>query len=174
MPFYETIKRFAASGLLATAMATGVPFAALAQEACQPFTLTSLEGRIVVTVDLGTEGPSLEDRRVGERIIGDVDRNPVGEVRWEITLLDPDPQGAPTHNLLRMFFFLDNGTILAEGVHTPARHMHNTDKVSINRTELIVLGGTSAFRHAQGMIEMHPDADGDPEHLVYDVDITCE
>lgn len=161
--------------LLTLACVAAFPFAAVAQNACEPFELTSLDGRIVKTVDEGDEGPSIDDRRVGERIIGDVDKNPVGEVRWQITLLDPDPgPDGPTHNLLRMFFFFDDGTILAEGVHSPAKHLHDTDQVSAARTELIVLGGTGAFRHAKGMIEMHPGSDGNPGDVVYDVDISCD
>lgn len=150
------------------------PMSALAQNACAPFDLTSLDGRVVASVDHGEQGHSIDDRRVGERIIGDANGEPIGEVRWQITVLDPDPGDKPTHSLLRMFFFFDEGTLFAEGVHQPQGDLHATDKVSANMTELVVLGGTGVFRHARGVIDMLPAADGNPETLNYAVDVTCD
>ncbi|MEM9629709.1 MAG: hypothetical protein AAGA50_00190 [Pseudomonadota bacterium] len=151
------------------------PVAAFAQTpTCEPFEIVSLDGRVVATHDEGDKGPSIGDIRVGERIIGDKEGRPIGEVRWKISLLDPDHDGKPSHNLLRMFFLFDNGSILADGIHTPRNDIHDSEKVSAPKTELVVLGGTGAFRHARGVIDLLPADDGNPEHVRYEVDISCK
>lgn len=163
------MKQFALAAAL-----TLIPTTLLAQSpVCEPFEIVSLDGRIVTTHDEGDEGPSISDIRVGERNIGDKDGNPIGEVRWKISLLDPDHDGSPSHNLLRMFFLFENGSILADGIHSPKNTLHDSEKVSAPRTELVILGGTGEFRHARGVIDLVPAADGDPEHVHYQVDISC-
>lgn len=141
---------------------------------CESFRIISLDGRVVTTHDQGDEGPSIGDLRIGERIIGDEEGNPIGEVRWKISLLDPDHDGKPSHNLLRMFFLFENGSILADGIHSPKNGLHDSERVSAPRTELVVLGGTGAFRHARGVIELLPSTDGNPEHVHYQVDVSCD
>ncbi|XWN33902.1 MAG: hypothetical protein ROR55_12925 [Devosia sp.] len=155
-------------------IALHLPTAAAAQApSCMPFEITSLGGRVVVTHDQGEPGPGISDMRVGERMIGNKDGNQFGEVRWMITPLYPDHEGSPTHNLLRVFFLFDNGSMIAEGIHTPQREMHDATKVSVPNTELVILGGTGAFQRASGVIDLRPSADGNPEQLSYQVDVSC-
>ncbi len=152
-----------------------LPTALFAQTpVCDPFQIVSLDGRVVTTHDQGDDGPSIGDLRVGERIIGDEDGNPIGEVRWKISVLDPDHDGKPSHNLLRMFFLFENGSILADGIHRPKNDLHDSEKVSAPRTELVILGGTGDFRHARGVIDLLPATDGNPEHVHYQVDVSCD
>lgn len=82
-------------------------------------------------------------------------------------MLDPDHEGKPSHNLARVFFLLENGSILAYGIITPVYEMHDSEKISAPRTELVVLGGTGDFRHARGVIELLTAADGNPEQVHY-------
>lgn len=156
-------------------ISTLVPTALFAQTpTCEPFQIVSLDGRTVATHDEGDEGPSIGDIRVGERIIGDKDGRSIGEVRWKISLLDPDHGGKPTHNMLRMFFLFESGTILADGVHRPKSDLFDTEKVSAPKTELVILGGTGDFKHGHGVIELLPSADGNPEQVLYQVDVSCK
>ncbi|MEM6464539.1 MAG: hypothetical protein AAF724_21780 [Pseudomonadota bacterium] len=141
---------------------------------CTPFTLQALDGRVVKTHDQGDSGPSIGDLRLGERIVGDEDGNPVGELRWVITLLDPDHGGEPTHHLMRMYFLLDSGTIITEGVHALMAQMHDADRVSVAPTEMVILGGTGAFRHARGVVDYMPATDGNPEDVQFGLDISCD
>ncbi|MEO1733791.1 MAG: hypothetical protein AAFR45_09240 [Pseudomonadota bacterium] len=146
---------------------------AFAQSACEPFDVTSLDGRIIGAVDAGEAGHSIDDRRVGERPLGDADGTAIGEARWSVTLLDPDPNGQSTHNLVKMYFLLDSGTILSEGVVAPVGDIHVAETVTVPQFELVILGGTGAFKHARGVIRVFPAADGTPDELTYKVDITC-
>ncbi|MEP3276817.1 MAG: hypothetical protein ABJN26_15940 [Stappiaceae bacterium] len=75
--------------------------------------------------------------------------------------------------LLRMFFLFEGGSVLADGILTPRNDLHDAEKVSAPRTELVVLGGTGTFRHARGVIDLLPAPDGNPEHVTYKMDISC-
>ncbi|MEM9224086.1 MAG: hypothetical protein AAGB11_17020 [Pseudomonadota bacterium] len=140
---------------------------------CAPDALVSLgKSRVVKYYDADPKGVSIGDVRVGKRDLENEDGNSVGELRWRVTPLNAGDD--PDHvALIRRFFMLPEGMIIAEGIYSPQATINDTSKISITDGVSAVLGGTGKYRSASGVMTVTPRADGEPQKNRYVFDVNC-
>ena len=142
-----------------------------AQETCSPFTLVSTgEGRSVEYIDIGVEGSSRADKRIGVRDLTAQDGSAVGQARWILTVLEPKGEGSGA-SYIDWVFSLPDGVLFAKGLKAVTSAPDDTSKQSSdNSDQFAIVGGTGVFAGARGT---HTKSlDGLKE--IYSIEITCE
>lgn len=128
-----------------------------------------LEPQSVEVLDLGAEGPSAGDQRLIHETIFDADGNAIGTQDALATLLArTDGQGRDLFFVTLLASFADGE--LASTALIPSRDTATRAAGPTSQYSRIVTGGTGAFAHATGTVQLETLADGRRQARY---DLTC-
>ncbi len=153
------------------AMAAVVALPALAQATCSPLTLVSSgETRSVEYIDIGAEGGSIADKRIGVRGLAAEDGSPSGQLRWVLTVVKPYSEDGGA-SFVEGVFALPDGHIFIRGFLGIGNAPADTAIQSYDQPgQFAVIGGTGAYAGARGISSSTFDGMKETYHL----EITCD
>jgi len=146
---------------------------AAAFEFCSEKTLyTTDAGRQVTFVDVGTEGPSIGDQRIGQKDLLDSAGEKVGVFRWVATIVQmSEGEDKPVYRVKKSYE-LEDGILFGAAIDNVKSPVGDTSMVSIVSGQTSILGGVGRFANVTGTKrhERHPDTGA----FTYHFDIECE
>lgn len=142
------------------------------QERCEYFTVyANLDTFQIEVIDLGDEGPTIGDRRIGFYPLLNKDGEVVGQLDFEAVQMQPDQQGtARSSSHLTLQF--PSGVIFYRVLPYIPNSGFDDDTVPIapEETLRIITGGAGTFANASGTVEFK-HSDGMSESAI---NVTCE
>lgn len=165
-------KHFALAALFAAAT-IGLTAPAAAFDFCAEKKLyTTDAGRQVTFVDVGAEGASIGDQRVGQKDLLDADGNKVGVFRWVATIVQMgEGEDKPVYRVQKSYE-LEDGILFGTAIDNVKSPVGDTSMVSIVSGHTSIVGGVGKFANIVGTKhhERHPDTGA----FTYHFDIACE
>ncbi|MCP4384652.1 MAG: hypothetical protein GY798_25095 [Hyphomicrobiales bacterium] len=146
----------------------------VAMAACEPFSLIAdSSGRDAAYVDVGEEGVSPGDLRVGVIPMLDESGRTVADLHWKLHILNPSVQagdGPVPRRFSMHVLVLEDGEIHFNALPAAAQPPQDTKRRSVTSFDGVVIGGTGAYAFARGTATRTFDG----EDGTLDLNIRCD
>jgi len=119
---------------------------------CGPFVaLGAGESRSVSYVDIGDQGLSQGDMRLGGRRLADQSGDPMGAYSWILTLQEPPDENGQGAVQINANMELDGGQLMMQAFSRNSGRLDDIDAVVVRPpVEFAIVGGTGVFAAASG------------------------
>lgn len=133
---------------------------------------TTDAGRQVTFVDVGAQGPSIGDQRIGQKDLLDSAGEKVGVFRWVATIVQMGEGDDKPIYRVKKSYELEDGILFGTAIDNVKSPVGDTSMVSIVSGQTSILGGVGKFANVTGTKrhERHPETG----RFTYHFDIECE